>query len=124
MHFCRLYGSASSSQTTKKANRKAKACKKQRDCTALESEGFHPTCKTDDRRIHRRMCSPEELQPSLSTAICAGENLLQLYGWRHWQQDSQDIHCLLYKHLKRVGDSDGIRSCPCHFAFHRLSGSG
>lgn len=39
-----------------------------------------------------------------------------------WQRDSQDIHCLLYKHFKRVGDSDGIRSCPCLFAFHHLPG--
>lgn len=27
------------------------------DCTAPESRGFHPTCKADDRRIHKGMCS-------------------------------------------------------------------
>lgn len=54
-------------------------------------------------------------QQSVQKQICFSSAVRLL-----WQRDSQDIHSLLYKHFKRVGDSDGIRSCPC--LFHHLSG--
>lgn len=109
MHFCRLYGSASSSQITKMVNRNAKALGLHLPWRVEDST---PPARSETEGSTGGCALPEELQPSLSTANFAGESLLQLFGCRHWKQDSQDIHCLLYKHLKRVGDSDGIRSCP------------
>lgn len=107
MHFCRLYGSASSSQITKQVKRNAKALG-----LPWRGEDSTPAARPMTEGSTGGCALPEELQPSLSTAVCAVEGLLQLFGWRYWQQDSQDIHCLLYKHLKRVGNSDGIKSCP------------